>query len=57
MARVTCRTVGCPAEGRTTEIALTFTSTEGTFPVEAVVCGACGQPITEIVDDEREAME
>ena len=57
MAVVTCQTSDCPNEGHAIELGLTFENEEvATVPVDAVVCGVCGQQITDISDDERQAV-
>ena len=50
MALVTCRTPGCINVDRPIELAVTFVDEESgeTRDVDAVICGACGQPITDI---------
>ena len=54
MATVTCRTEECPNQGAGIELVLTYEDEEGaTVAVDAVVCGVCGQPITDIANDER----
>ena len=55
MADVTCRTDGCTNAGESIALALTWDDpdTGETHAVDAVVCGVCGQEITEIADDER----
>jgi hypothetical protein len=41
----TCRTEDCPNAGYPIEL-----SWDGT-PLDAVICGVCGQPITELTPD------
>ena len=49
MALVTCRTSGCASEGKEIDAVTEWTDEEGpTHPVDQVVCGACGQEITEV---------
>ena len=48
MATVTCRTEGCTNRDQPIDLELTFELDGQVQTVEAVVCGACGQPITDI---------
>ena len=49
MATVTCHTEGCGNAGTPIELDLEYTDEEGmTRTVDAVACGACGQPITDL---------
>ena len=54
MAIVTCHTEECSNADHGIELALTYTDEEGlTTAVDSVACGVCGQPITDVSDDER----
>lgn len=46
MAVLTCHTGGCTNEGAAIE--LDITDPETGQPVDSVICGACGQPITDV---------
>lgn len=49
MASATCHTADCPSENVTIDPVTLYVETdEGTVRVDSVVCGACGQPITDI---------
>jgi hypothetical protein len=49
MSTVTCRTAGCENNGIQIELDLTFRDDQGVVhQVDTVICGACGQPITDI---------
>ena len=50
MSLVTCRNEACPSADEPREMVLTWTDANGTHTVDSVVCGACGEPITDIVD-------
>ena len=57
MATVTCHTEECANAGAAIELSLTYDDGTGAMvPVDAVSCGVCGQPITDITDDERDAL-
>lgn len=52
MATVTCHTPGCPKDGEPVpDVVTTYVDDETgeTREVDSVICGACGQPITEVV--------
>lgn len=53
MSLVTCRTEACPSAGQPVRIDMFVTeeATGETWPVDMAACGACSQPITDIVDD------
>lgn len=54
MSIVICHTEGCGNEGVPIELATTWTDEEGgVHDVGAVICGACGQPITDITNPEN----
>jgi hypothetical protein len=54
MANVVCSTEGCGNQGHGIAVPTTYVDDEGnTTPVDAVVCGACGELITDITEDER----
>lgn len=49
MSVVTCRTEGCGNEGHGIEIDMTAPDDDGNdVPVDSVICGVCGQPITDV---------
>lgn len=52
MARATCRTEGCGNAGIAIEVGdVTYTDEEtGEERTSGVVCGVCGQPITDLSD-------
>jgi hypothetical protein len=55
MATVTCKTEGCGNEGIPLSVNLSFVDDDGeTQYVDAVMCGVCGQPITDVTADERQ---
>lgn len=55
MSVVTCHTEDCPCAEKPVELATTYPDpdTGETRTVDAVVCGACGQQITDIQDAEQ----
>jgi hypothetical protein len=57
MSTVTCHTDGCPNADIPITIDLTHTDPDtGAFEtVGSVICGPCGQPITDIVTEEEVA--
>ena len=50
MATVTCHTHGCAKENEAVpDVPVTVTGEDGNeTPEDAVICGVCGQPITDI---------
>lgn len=49
MATVTCHTAGCGNQDMALELDLTFTDDDGQpAMIEWVVCGVCGQQITDV---------
>lgn len=54
MSIATCHTEGCGNAGIPIEVELTATDpvTGETYTVGSVVCGACGQQITDIQEEE-----
>jgi len=52
MATVTCHTEGCSNADQPIDLELTFTDpdTGETRRVDAVACGVCGQPITDVAE-------
>jgi hypothetical protein len=53
METCTCHTDGCENNGIPIEMLLTYEDDAGnTLRVDSVVCGACGQTITDIVESE-----
>ncbi|GAB7005794.1 hypothetical protein JCM18899A_32670 [Nocardioides sp. AN3] len=52
MAIVTCHTEGCSSSSRAIELPLTYPDqdTGENKTVDTVMCGACGQQITDIQD-------
>lgn len=51
MSTVTCRTEGCPNVDEPIELVLTWVDDDGIeHDVDAVICGVCGHPITDITD-------
>lgn len=55
MATVTCRTEGCGNANIPLDLPLIWEDpdTGESMPLDAVMCGVCGQEITDITDDER----
>jgi hypothetical protein len=52
MAFVTCHTENCSNADQPIELTLSWTDEEGnTQTVDAVSCGVCGQPITDISEE------
>ena len=50
MTRCTCQTEGCGNAGIPLELDLTWVDDAGdTHTVDVVQCGACGEPITDLV--------
>lgn len=51
MSALTCHTAGCPNQDLPIEMGLTVVDpdTGALVYVDSVVCGACGQPITDVV--------
>jgi hypothetical protein len=53
MAQVTCHTEGCDNAGIPLEVTLTYTDETGEVQtVAGVVCGVCGNPITDVTGPE-----
>jgi hypothetical protein len=50
MATVVCHTPGCPAQDEAVSgVVVTWEDEDGaTHPVDAVICGACSQPTTDV---------
>jgi len=49
MSRLTCHTEGCSSAGKPVDYDLDLVDAFGeSYRVDAVVCGACSQPITDI---------
>ena len=55
MSVCTCHTEGCPNRDVPLQMQLTFVDdvTGETYAVAAVVCGPCGQPITDITGPDQ----
>lgn len=53
MTAATCHTDGCPNAEITIDVETTYTDpdTGETMTVEGVICGVCGNPITDLVAD------
>lgn len=53
MAIVTCHTEDCASSGRPIELATTYPdiATGQMQTVDVVMCGACGQQITDVAED------
>ena len=50
MSKATCHTDGCGNADQAIDVELTYTDPDGaTHQLDGVVCGACGQPITDVV--------
>lgn len=48
MALMECTNPDCPRHGISVDVAPVDLETGQSLPVDVVVCGACGQPITDI---------
>jgi hypothetical protein len=58
VAILTCHTDDCENAEQGIELSLTYQDDDGNpMGVDAVQCGVCGQPITDISNDERQALE
>lgn len=55
MATVTCHTEGCAKAGVGVDVELMVDLDGEMVRVDVVECGACGQPITDITDDQEPA--
>lgn len=55
MTLVTCHTADCLNSGAPIDLNLSYvdTDTGETKTVDSVVCGVCGQPITDITEQEE----
>lgn len=49
-ATATCHTDGCPSDGIAIPDVCVATEIDGVLYDSTVVCGACAQPITDLVD-------
>ena len=58
MATATCHTEGCDNAGIALPNVATVVDIDGEpYPVSVVICGVCGQEITDVADDERNALQ
>jgi hypothetical protein len=48
MAQVTCHTDGCANAGITIDCQISWVDGEGVHHVDAVVCGVCGETISDV---------